>query len=112
MEHFAGQAAQVFLANLPYFGFGFQVDPHADPPDRRLEAIVLSASTRRDVVRLLAAARDGRHLGRPGVTWAAAAGAQLTEPLPLVADAVPLGVTTARVDVVPGHLRIVAGGMP
>jgi diacylglycerol kinase family enzyme len=105
---FAGRAAQIFLANLPYFGFGFEVDPHADPSDGRLEAIVLTASTRREVIRLLAAAREGRHLGRPGVTWAAAGRADLREPLPLVADAVPLGVTTATVEVVPAHLRIVA----
>ena len=38
---FDGQAAQVFLSNLPYFGFGFHVDPVADPTDGRLEAIVL-----------------------------------------------------------------------
>jgi hypothetical protein len=43
-----------------------------------------------------------------GVTWAAAGRADLREPLPLVADAVPLGVTTATVEVVPAHLRIVA----
>jgi diacylglycerol kinase family enzyme len=105
---YTGRAAQVFLANLPFFGFGFQVDPHADPSDGRLEAIVLAASTRREVVRLLAAAREGRHLGRPGVSWSASARADLRRPLPLVADAVPLGVTTATVEVVPGHLRIVA----
>jgi len=105
---FAGRAAQVFLANLPFFGFNFAVAPHADPSDGRLEAIVLAASTRREVVRLLAAARDGRHLDRPGVTASSAQRARLDRPLPLVADAVPLGVTTAGVEVVPGHLRIVA----
>ena len=36
-------AAQVFLSNLPFFGFGFHVDPIADPADGRLEAIVLEA---------------------------------------------------------------------
>lgn len=108
MPRYLGPAAQVFLANLPYFGFGFQVDPHADPSDGRLEAIVLAAPSRREVLRLLTAAHDGRHLGRPGVTWSAAAQARLVDPLPLVADAVPLGVTTATVEVVPGHLRVVA----
>jgi diacylglycerol kinase family enzyme len=108
LPQYVGPAAQVFLANLPFFGFGFEVDPHADPSDGRLEAIVLTAATRREVVRLLAAAREGRHLGRPGVTCAAAARAVLGRPLPLVADAVPLGITTATVEVVPGHLRIVA----
>ena len=105
---FAGPAAQVFLSNLPFFGFGFHVDPMADPADGRLEAIVLEAGTRRDVVRLLAAARDGRHLGRAGVTWGRATRVHLERPLPLVADAQPLGVTTATVTVAAGRLRLVA----
>ncbi len=106
---FAGPAAQVFLSNLPYFGFGFNVDPVADPSDGRLEAIVLEAGSRRAVVGMLAAARDGRHLERPGVTWARATRAHLESPLPLVADAQPLGVTTATVTVATGRLRLVAG---
>jgi diacylglycerol kinase (ATP) len=105
---FDGQAAQVFLANLPYFGFGFHVDPMADPSDGRLEAMVLEAATRRDVVRMLAAARGGRHLDRRGATWRAASTARLEQPLPLVADAQPLGVTTAAVTVAADRLRLVA----
>jgi membrane-associated protein len=100
------RAAQVFLSNLPYFGFGFEVDPGADPSDGRFEAILLEARSRRGLVRLLAAVRRGRHLGRRGVRRVAAAGARLTEPLPLVADAVPLGVTTATVSVEPARLRV------
>ena len=103
-----GPAGQVFLSNLPFFGFGFHVDPVADPSDGRLEAIVLDARTRRDVVRALAAARTGRHLRRPGTAWRRAGRAELVEPLPLVADAQPLGVTTATVTVAAGRLRLVA----
>jgi len=105
---FTGAAAQVFLSNLPYFGFGFRVDPVADPADGRLEAIVLEGATRRDVVRMLAAARGGRHLGRTGVTWHSTTTARLDAPVPLVADAQPLGVTTATVSVAPGRLALVA----
>jgi diacylglycerol kinase (ATP) len=105
---FSGPAAQVFLSNLPYFGFGFRVDPMADPSDGQLEAIVLDAVTRRDVVRLLAATRRGRHLGSAGVTWARARRVELEEPVPLVADAKPLGVGTASVTVAPGRLRLIA----
>jgi len=105
---FAGPAAQVFLSNLPYFGFGFHVDPVADPSDGRLEAIVMEAGTRRAIVGLLAAARDGRHLERAGVRWSSATRAQLERPVPLVADAQPLGVTTAQVTVAAGRLRLVA----
>jgi diacylglycerol kinase (ATP) len=103
-----GTAAQVFLSNLPYFGFGFHVDPLADPSDGRLEAMVLEAATRADVVRMLAAARGGRHLDRPGATWSSGRSAQLERPLPVVADAQPLGVTTVAVTVAAGRLRLVA----
>lgn len=100
------QAAQIFLSNLPYFGFGFEVDPGADPSDGRLEAILIEARGRGRLLRLLAAARRGRHIGRRGVRRESAGRARLTEPLPLVADAVPLGVTTATVSVEPARLRV------
>jgi diacylglycerol kinase family enzyme len=109
---FAGPAAQAFVSNLPFFGFGFRVDPVADAADGRLEAIVLEAGTRRDVVRLLAAARDGRHLGRKGVTWTRAARVELERPVPLVADARPLGVTTASIRIAAGRLRLVIPEAP
>jgi diacylglycerol kinase (ATP) len=102
----SSDAAQLFLSNLPFFGFGFEVDPGADPSDGRLEAVLIEARGRRRLLRLLAAARRGRHIGRPGVRRESAARARLTEPLPLVADAVPLGVTTATVSVEPARLRV------
>jgi diacylglycerol kinase (ATP) len=109
---FAGPAAQVFLSNLPFFGFGFRVAPPADATDGRLEAIVMEAGTRRGIVSLLAAARDGRHLERDGVSWRRGTRAHLEQPIPLVADAQPLGVTTAAVTVAPGHLRLVIPEVP
>ena len=108
---FDGPAAQVFISNLPLFGFGFRVAPMADAADGRLEAIVLETASRRGVVKLLAAARRGEHLDRAGVSWRRAARAQLDAPLPLVADAQPLGVTTATVTVAPRRLRLVTPGV-
>jgi diacylglycerol kinase (ATP) len=105
-------AAQIFLSNLPYFGFGFEVDPGADPSDGRLEAILIEARGRSRLLRLLAAARRGRHIGRRGVRRESASRARLTEPLPLVADAVPLGVTTATVSVEPARLRVASSPSP
>jgi diacylglycerol kinase (ATP) len=102
----SSDAAQLFLSNLPYFGFGFEVDPGADPSDGRFEAILLEARGRGRLLRLLAAARRGRHIGRRGVSRVSATRARLTEPLPLVADAVPLGVTTATVSVEHARLRV------
>jgi diacylglycerol kinase (ATP) len=105
----SGAAAQLFLSNLPYFGYGFEVDPGADPADGRLEAILIAARGRRRLLQLLAAAYRGRHLGRPGVRRVAGRSAVLTEPLPLVADATPLGITTAAVSVDRGRLRVARG---
>lgn len=102
----SSEAAQLFLSNLPYFGFGFEVDPGADPSDGRFEAILLEARGRGRLLRLLAAARRGRHIGRRGVSRVSATRARLTEPLPLVADAVPLGVSTATVSVEHARLRV------
>src|ERR687898_534554 len=62
----SSSAAQLFFSNLPFFGFGFEVAPGADPTDGRLEAIVLEARGRTRLLRLLAAARHGRHIGRRG----------------------------------------------
>jgi len=106
----SSSAAQLFFSNLPFFGFGFEVAPGADPADGRLDAIVLEARGRTRLLRLLAAARRGRHIGRRGVTRVPATRVKLSEPLPLVADAVPLGNTTATVSVEPGRLRVASLG--
>ena len=100
--------AQLFLSNLPFFAYGFEVDPGADPSDGRMEAIVFRARRRTTLLRLLAAAYRGRHIGRRGVQRTPARRAELTSPLPLVADAVPLGTTTATVTVEPARLRVAA----
>jgi diacylglycerol kinase (ATP) len=107
-----GAAAQLFISNLPYFGFGFEVDPGADPGDGLGEAILIEASSRAELVGLLAATYRGRHLGRPAVRRITARHAELTEPIPLVADAEPLGTTTATVRVEPARLWIAAPATP
>jgi diacylglycerol kinase (ATP) len=107
-ELVSDSAAQLFISNLPYFGFGFEVDPGADPSDGRLEAIVFEAADRRKLLRLGAAAYGGRHLGHREVSRISSPDAELVHPLPLVADAVPLGTTTAKVTVDRRRLRVAA----
>lgn len=99
--------AQVFLSNAPRFAYGFRVDPIAKVDDGLLEAIVLRATNRRETLSLMRAAHGGRHLDRPGVDWYRGAEARLDLDVPLVADAEPLGVTTATVSALPGLLRVV-----
>jgi membrane-associated protein len=107
----SSSAAQLFFSNLPFFGFGFEVAPAADPADGRLDAIVLEARNRTRLLRLLIAARRGRHIGRRGVTRRRAERVRVSEPLPLVADAVPLGNTTATVSVEPARLLVATNGV-
>lgn len=101
--------AQLFLANLPFFGFGFEVNPGGDPQDGIFEAVLIEAATRRALVAALVAAHGGTHIGRPGVQRIASQRAELTEALPLVADTVALGTTTATIAIAPAHLRLVRG---
>jgi diacylglycerol kinase (ATP) len=103
---FEGSAAQVFLSNLPYFGFGFKVDPMARPRDGLLEAIVLEAESRIDVARLMWSVYRGRHVRRRGVQCVRARDAVLTGPVPLAGDGTPLGAGSATVSVEPGRLRV------
>jgi diacylglycerol kinase (ATP) len=107
-EVYSGGAAQVFLSNLPYFGFGFRVDPLARPSDGLLEAIVLEAESRIDVARLMWSVYRGRHLFRDGVRVARAHDVVLTGPVPLAGDGTPLGSGSATVGVEQGRVRVAA----
>ena len=106
----SGQAAQLFVTNLPYFGFGFRIDPLAEGDDGRLGAVVIEAPGRATLLRALGATYRGTHLGRAGVRRVAGTRAELLEPLPLVADAVPLGTTRASVTVAPARLQVARDG--
>jgi diacylglycerol kinase family enzyme len=103
---FHGQAAQVFLSNLPFFGFGFRVDPLARPADGLLEAIVVEAGSPLRVARLLLSAYRGTLLRRVGVTMRRAQEAVIRSPLPLTGDASPLGAGPASVTVEQGRLQV------
>ena len=103
---FVGEAAQIFLSNLPYFAFGFRVDPVAQPDDGLLEAIVMEAASRRRVARLLISAYRGTHLERAGVTLRRAREVLIRSRLPLTGDGQPLEAGCATVSVEQGLLRI------
>jgi diacylglycerol kinase (ATP) len=112
MPAYSGPAAQVFLSNLPYFGFGFPVDPFARVADGMLEAIVLRAGSRAEAVRMLLSVYRGRHVddGRSAIRRARRT--ELQSPLPLTVDGTPLGVGTASVTVEPSKLRIASPWRP
>jgi diacylglycerol kinase family enzyme len=102
------RGAQLFVSNLPRFGFGFRVDPGADPGDGRFEITVMQAMGRRRLVLLLAAAYRGWHVRLRGVSRASSKRAGVLVPIPLVADSVALGTTAATVTVASARLWIAA----
>jgi diacylglycerol kinase (ATP) len=106
MPAYRGPAAQVFLSNLPYFGFGFPVDPVARVGDGKAEAIVLEAGSRPEALRMLLSVYRGRHLNGDRGSVRRTSRAELDTPLPLTCDGTPLGVGSASVAVEPGKLRI------
>ncbi len=109
---FAGSAGQVFLANMPFFGFGFRVDPYADPSDGLLEAIVLEAPSRVSAATLLMSVYRGHHLHRAGVHVRRGRRARLAGPLPMASDGEPLGTGSATVTVDHGRLRLATSDRP
>lgn len=109
---FAGDVAQVFVSNLPYFGFGFRVDPLADPADGLLEVIVASVRTRRELGWLLLEARSGAHIRRSDVLVFQGRRATVRGPLPLAGDGAVLGTGDVSVVIEPCALRLVAPEQP
>ena len=107
---FAGDVAQVFLSSMPFFGFGFRVDPLADPSDGMLEAIVLPARSRRELARLLIAAYRGTHVRRPGVLVIRGRRATLHSDLALAGDGTPFDAGDVIVSIEPAAVRIAAPG--
>ena len=57
-------ASQLFVANMPLFGFGFRVAPGARPDDGEADLVVLPPRSRGTILPELARVRVGRHLAR------------------------------------------------
>lgn len=110
VERHAGPLAQAFVSNLPYFGSGFLVSPHADPRDGRLDVVAFDPTGRGRTLRRLARVRRGVHLGDPGVgTWSGRE-AVIDGDVPVAADSVPLGNGPVAVRVERGRIRLAVPG--
>lgn len=100
---------QLFVANLPLYGFGLKVAPQADPADGLLDLVTIDVAGRAALPAMLARLRRGTHLGRPGVrTWRVrrvriATGGRS----PVIADSTNLGTGTVELSVEPAAFDLV-----
>jgi diacylglycerol kinase (ATP) len=101
--------AQLFAANLPFYGFGLHVAPGAEPDDGQLELVTMEAQTRRALLRMIPHLRRGTHVGRRGVSVARASRVRIDPrgSSPVVADSTDLGSGPVELTVLPQALQVV-----
>lgn len=102
-------ATQLFVANLPLYGFGLHVAPEADPTDKLLDLLAVGACSRIAIPPLIGRLRRGRGVdGRDVHHWLAEhVRIETLEDSPVVADSCDLGPGPLEARVLPKDLRIV-----
>jgi diacylglycerol kinase (ATP) len=100
---------QLFVANMPCFGTGLRVAPHADPRDGLLDVVAIDVPGRRSLPAMLARLRRGTHLAHHGVREWRASGVTIETRgrSPVMADTCDLGPGPVAVRVMPSALRVV-----
>ena len=109
-------AATVVMANSAYYGKGMKIAPSAVVDDGLLEVVVVSAASRRALIRSLPKVYAGRHVELDEVTVLQGRRVEITAdsrtPVLVGGDGEDLGVLPARgqapavVEVLPGALRV------
>jgi diacylglycerol kinase (ATP) len=101
----------VGFANTPTFGGGMRIAPGADARDGMLDVVLIGPSSRRAMLRLLAQAGAGGHLGHPDVRVlrGARVDVEADEPFRVDVDGEAVGQAPVTIEVVPGALRLAGG---
>ena len=100
---------QLFVANLPLYGFGLQVAPGADATDRLLDIVAIEGRRRSNLLPMIARLRRGTELERTEThQWRAERVRIDTHgAVPLIADSFDLGAGPVDFSVLPGALALV-----
>ena len=103
------ELTQLFVANLPLYGFGLHVAPEADPTDELLDLVAVDARSRIAIPALIGRLRRTNGPVGPDVHhWRArSARIESLEHSHVVADSFDLGCGSLDVRVLPKDLRIV-----
>jgi diacylglycerol kinase (ATP) len=104
----AGRMFDVVVANGRFFGGGMKMCPDAEPDDGVFDVVTIGDVTKRDLITTMPKIYRGTHLPHPKAE--ALRGANITietvEPVPIELDGEQPGTTPARVEVLPGALRL------
>jgi diacylglycerol kinase (ATP) len=105
---------QLFIANMPCFGTGLRVAPHADARDGLLDVVAIDVPGRRAIPAMLVRLRRGTHLRHHGVREWRAEGFTIETRgrSPVMADAEDLGSGPVEVRVLPSALGVVVPAPP
>ena len=97
----------VMVANVPQYGTGFPIVPHARADDGRLDVLCLPCAGRGDLLKLFALAAVGDHLPRGVSATAAHVEVTADAPVPVQVDGDPGGTLPLTVDVLPAAVPLV-----
>jgi diacylglycerol kinase (ATP) len=97
--------AQLFVANLPLYGFELLVAPHASAEDGMLDVVVWEWRGRAALIPLFVRLRRG---GTEAIAWTGRRIHLDTGESPLICDTTDLGRGRAEITVLPGELALVA----
>jgi diacylglycerol kinase (ATP) len=102
----------LIAANTARVGGGMRAAPAADPADGALDLVTVGPVSRGTLVRLLALAYWGRHVGRPGVTVRRIRRleAEGQGRWPLNLDGEVWKALPARIEILPGVLSVLVPG--
>lgn len=102
----------VFLSNAPYAGGGMCIAPGARPDDGVLRLVVFGALGRLEAIRRLGETYQGREIEHPKIRYADCRelSADAESEVMIECDGEPAGRLPARVDLLPGALRVLAPG--
>jgi len=103
-----GRMIDAMVANGRYLGGGMMMLPEAEPDDGLLDVLLIGDVTKRDLVFTLPKSYRGKHLPHPRLEVLRGKTVEIDadEPLPLELDGEQPGTTPARLEVLPGVLRL------
>jgi diacylglycerol kinase (ATP) len=117
-EVLSTDAATVVVANSAYYGAGMKIAPGASLTDGLLDVVVIAAGSRGRLIRAMPKVYDGAHVSLSEVTVLRGRVIELsgTPSVPMGGDGEPvgrlpeLGAVPARLEVLPGALRVLLPG--